>query len=349
MLDWLSKPAAQLDAATRDKALARQAQLTKPPGALGRLEDLAVTLAAMQQTVKPVLDKVHIVVFAGDHGVANEGVSAFPQIVTREMVKNFASGGAAITVMAKYLDTSFEVVDVGTAHPPGDLPKVVDNRIAAGTKNFCEQAAMTPAELQQALEAGREAVRRGLQPTLHLFIGGEMGIANTTSASAVACALLNKKGSELAGPGTGLDQKGVQHKAVVIDRALALHQLKSDQPLEILQCLGGFEIAALCGAYITCAQLAIPVLVDGFIATVAALLAVRINPSVADWFLYAHQSAEPGYKHVITALQARPILDLGMRLGEGSGAATVVPILRMALVAHNEMATFAEAGVSEKS
>lgn len=345
---WLHLPVHQPSAATRAAALTRQLQLTKPPGALGQLEDIAIRLAALQHSERPQLDQVWITVFAGDHGVAAEGVSAFPQAVTAEMVKNFARGGAAISVAARALKAKLEVVNLGTAFETGSPEKVIELKLGNGTANFAETAAMSETQLHAALNAGRDSAARAQQNGMQLFIGGEMGIANTTSATALACALLQLAPQQLAGPGTGLDAQGVQHKAAVIARALALHQAHLTTPLEILRRLGGFEIAALTGAYLSCAQQGLPVLVDGYITTVAALLALRMQPAVADWLIYSHRSAEPGHQLLLQTLNAETVLELGMRLGEGSGAAIAVPLLRMACALHNEMATFAEAGVSEK-
>ena len=347
-LDWLKHPAKNLDESARNAALARQQQLTKPPGALGQLETLAVQLAAMQGRDKPQVDKVFISVFAADHGIAEENVSAFPQLVTAEMVKNFARGGAAICVLARQLDAKLEVVNLGTAFDTGTLPGVLQCNIGKGTSNFAKQPAMTEAQLAAAMQAGRDSAEHAAGLGTQLYIGGDMGIANTTSAAALACALLQHTPQQLAGPGTGLDANGVQHKAAVIARALALHAAYLNDPLEILRRLGGFEIAALAAAYISCAQRGITVLVDGYITTAAALIAVRINPEISPWLIYSHRSAEPGHILMLNALQAETLLELGMRLGEGSGAGMAVPVLRLACALHNEMATFAEASVSEK-
>lgn len=347
-LHWLDEPAGTPDEHTRAAALARQAALTKPAGALGELEQLAVRLAALQATACPSVERVRIVVFAADHGVAEEGVSAFPQAVTVEMVRNFARGGAAVSVLSRVLGATLEVVNVGTARDPGPLPGVIDRRIAPGTANFRHAPAMTETQLADALAAGAEAAERAQHGGAQLFIGGEMGIANTTSAAAVACVMLGRPAVALAGPGTGLDAAGVARKAAVIDAALALHRASLGEPLATLRCLGGFEIAALVGAYVRCAQIGLPVLVDGFISAVAALCALRLRPDAAPWFFYGHNSAEPGHRHVMEALGAQPLLHLGLRLGEGSGAAVAVPLLRLACALHNEMATFAEAGVSGK-
>ncbi|MDP1997335.1 MAG: nicotinate-nucleotide--dimethylbenzimidazole phosphoribosyltransferase [Gallionella sp.] len=346
--NWLAQPCATLNESSRAAALARQGQLTKPPGSLGLLEAIAVQMSALQGTVKPQIERVQISIFAADHGVAAEGVSAFPQAVTAEMVKNFARGGAAISVLAKQINATLEVINLGTAFPVESLAKVRDEQIAPGTANFAQDPAMTEAQLAAALQAGRAAILRAKQDGAQLFIGGEMGIANTTSASAIACALLQESPQLLAGPGTGLDSKGVAHKAAVIRRALDLHQANLAQPLDVLRHVGGFEIAALSGAYLAAAQNGMAVLVDGFISSVAALAAVRIQPDVRNWLLFAHTSAEPGHQRVLAALDAQPLLQLGMRLGEGSGAATAVPLLQLACALHNNMATFAEAGVSDK-
>lgn len=345
-IDWLHVPAAVPNATARRDAEARQRILTKPPGALGRLEALAIRLAALQGTARPRVEHVHITVFAGDHGVAAEGVSTFPQAVTGEMVRNFARGGAAISVLARELSATLEVINLGTVNDPGPLDGVKDYHLGAGTANFTIEPAMSEHQLACALHAGRHAAERAKLAGAQLFIGGEMGIANTTAAAALACALLSAAPERLAGPGTGLDAKGVARKAEVIRRALNLHNSHLINPLEALRRLGGFEIAALAGGYIACAQMGLPVLVDGFIAGAAALAATRLHRGVEDWLLFSHASAEPGHRLLLESLGAQPLLDLGMRLGEGSGAATAVPLLRMACALHNEMATFTEAGVS---
>lgn len=344
--EWLKVPSAPLDAAAHAAAEARQGVLTKPPGALGRLETIAIRLAAMQGKERPSLERVRIVVFAADHGIAAEGVSAFPQAVTAEMVRNFAHGGAAISVAAREIQAELEVINLGTVVDPGPLPGVSDQTLGPGTANFAQQAAMTERQLAQAMNIGRQSAERAVTKGMDLFIGGEMGIGNTSAATALACALTDVSVEDLAGPGTGLDTAGVSHKVTVIKAALALHQSHIDSPVTALRYFGGFEIAALTGAFIACAQMGVPVLVDGFIASAAALVATQQCAGVSDWLFYAHASAEPGHKHIVQALQAEPLLDMGMRLGEGSGAAVAVPLLRMACALHNDMATFAEAEVS---
>ncbi|WP_126453652.1 nicotinate-nucleotide--dimethylbenzimidazole phosphoribosyltransferase [Sulfuriflexus mobilis] len=344
--DWLQQSVAAPNDGILRAAETRQAHLTKPPGALGRLESTATRLAALQGAECPCVDRVHISIFAADHGVAAEGVSAFPQAVTVEMIKNFARGGAAINVLAGELGAQLEVINLGTVSDPGPLEGVLSLRLGPGTTNFCEAPAMHEDQLVQALDAGRQAAERASLSGAQLYIGGEMGIGNTTTAAALACALLDATPEALAGPGTGLDQQGVARKVEVIRRALHRHRQHHTVPQQALRCLGGFEIAALAGSYIRCAHRGLPVLVDGFISSVAALAAMRLCPGAENWFLFSHTSAEPGHRIVLEALAARPLLELGMRLGEGSGAATAVPLLRMACALHNGMATFAEAEVS---
>lgn len=345
---WWLNPCKPIDAAAVEQAAARQQQLTKPAGSLGRLESVAVQLAGLQGQVKPSLDQLWIAIFAGDHGVVAEGVSAFPQEVTGQMLHNFVSGGAAISVLARQLGASLEVVDLGTVNPALNLPGVRHLNVGPGTANFVDGPAMTQVQGELALLAGRDSVQRAIAAGAQLFIGGEMGIGNTTAASALACALLDCPVVHLAGPGTGLNAAGVSHKAQVIERALALHGAQRGDALQTLFNLGGFEIAALVGAYLACAQEGVAVLVDGFICSVAALVAVRLNPECRQWLLFGHRGAEPGHRFVLETLNAEPLLDLGLRLGEGSGAALAVPLLRLACDLHGQMATFAEAAVADR-
>ena len=345
---WWLQASQPVDQNMLEQARERQQQLTKPAGSLGELEALAVQLAGLQRRLKPSVDEVWIAIFAGDHGIVEEGVSPYPQEVTAQMLQNFVAGGAAISVLAKQLAARLEVIDLGTATLVNDLPGVRHVRIAAGTRNFAKAAAMTREQGLLALQAGRESAQRAVAAGAQLFIGGEMGIGNTTAAAALACALLNCPVHEMVGPGTGLNAAGVSHKAQVIQRALEAHAQLADDPLERLMCFGGFEIVALVGAYLACAQAGIAVLVDGYICSVAALVAVRLNPSARHWLVFGHSGAEPGHRHVLQALQGRPLLDLGLRLGEGSGAALAVPLLRLACALHGQMATFAEAAVADR-
>lgn len=328
----------------KQQAWQRQAQLTKPAGSLGILEETAVRLAALQQTSTPTLERLWVSVFAADHGVVESGVSAFPQSVTTAMVHNFIQGGAAVNVLSKRLCAHFEVVDAGLVEKL-EVGGLIIDRAGAGTANFVKQPAMNDGQLAIALNAGKHAVERALAKQSQLFIGGEMGIGNTTSASALASVLLQLPASCLTGAGTGLDKQGVEYKSKVIEQAITLHKAKLMTPVAILQYLGGFEIAALLGAYLYAAQNALPVLIDGFISSVAALLAVKINPACQSWFLYSHKSQEQGHQRVLDALNARPMLDLHMRLGEASGALVAVPLLQAACDLHNQMATFEQAQI----
>ncbi|SFW75251.1 nicotinate-nucleotide--dimethylbenzimidazole phosphoribosyltransferase [Luteibacter sp. UNCMF366Tsu5.1] len=346
MTDWLTVPCRIPDRAAIAAATARQGTLTKPPGSLGALEALAVRLAGLQRSERPRADRVWIAVFAGDHGVAAEGVSAFPQAVTGEMLRNFAGGGAAIAVLARELGATLEVVNLGTVNDPGEIDGVTRQVIAPSTANLSIEPAMTDAQLDAALDAGLASVRHAVAAGAEIYIGGDMGIGNTTVASALACALLDERPERLAGAGTGLDADGIARKAAVIAQALQVHALATS-PRERLRRLGGFEIAALSGAYVAAAQHGLPVLVDGFISSVAALAATALHPGVRPWLIFAHRSHEQGHARVLAALDAEPLLDLGLRLGEASGAALAVPLLRLACALHGSMATFAEAGVSE--
>jgi nicotinate-nucleotide--dimethylbenzimidazole phosphoribosyltransferase len=346
---WLQAPVATIDQDARNAAMARQNQLTKPPGSLGRLESLAVDFAGWQGTPLPGLEHIQIRVFAADHGIANAGVSAFPQAVTSQMVANFAHGGAAISVLARQHRADFRVVNMGTANPlPADIanhPKVHNRPLMAGSRNICEMSAMDTAILAAALRAGADEIHSSDQTGL--FIGGEMGIGNTAVSAALVSLLLKLPAEETVGRGTGISDIGLTRKRDAVNRALTLHGPKCHSPLEALRRLGGLEIVALTGAYIAAAQKGVPSLVDGFICTTAALLACQINPAVREWLLFGHRSAESGHRHVLAALAAQPLLDLNMRLGEGSGAAMAIPVLRSALALHHSMATFAQASISD--
>lgn len=335
----------------RLQAMARQRQLTKPEGALGRLESLAVELAALQDTPQPRAQRVPVLVFAADHGVAARGVSAYPAEVTVQMLHNFAAGGAAIAVLARELDLPLHVWDVGS-HATTAIAGVHGDKVRHGTDDFSAGPAMSEADLAAAFDAGRRAVEAACADGADLLVLGEMGIGNTTAASALAAALGPLPVDELVGAGTGLDAVRMVQKKNLIARALALHgeaiTAAASPGLEALQRVGGLEIAAISAAMIAAAQRRVPVLVDGFIVSAAALAAVRINPGVRPWLLFSHQSAERGHVHVLEALQAQPLLSLDLRLGEGSGAALAVPLVRMACALHNQMATFAEAAVADR-
>ena len=345
---WLTEPVKPLDESAQAQAQTRQNQLTKPPGSLGALEDLAVRLAAMQGTHNPNMHQAWISVFAADHGIAESGVSAFPQEVTAQMVKNFIHGGAAITVLAKQHQAQFEVVDVGVKADFAQQPGLVLDKVGYGTANSLIQPAMTPEQCQQALAVGKRAAERAYKAGVSCFIGGEMGIANTAAASLLLACLMQTDIKPLVGAGTGLDSAGVLHKTEILQQVLAFHAPILDQapPLDVLASIGGFEIAALAGAYLRCAQLGLPVLVDGVITTSAALVANALAPQAKDWWIFSHLSVEPAHQIALNFLGVKPLLQLDLRLGEGSGAALAWPLLQQACVLHNQMATFAEASVS---
>lgn len=347
-MKWIISPAQKINDESVLLAKAHQSVLTKPAGSLGRLEDIAEQFAGWQGVKNPLLNNIQVVVFAGDHGVCQQQVSAFPQEVTMQMIVNFLQGGAAISVLSHQMDADFNVVNMGIVTPLPDPfvnhQRLINKNICSGTADLSQQSAMSEEQCLAALDAGKSLLDTS---TAQLFIGGEMGIGNTTSASAIYAALLSLSAAEVVGPGTGVDAAGLLRKQEVINTALELHKDYLSDPYQALRRLGGLEIAALVGSYIASAQKGIPVLVDGFICTAAALLAVRINPSVKEWLLYSHRSAEPAHCKALDALDASPLLDLGLRLGEGSGAALTVSLLQSALCLHNNMATFTQAGVSE--
>ncbi len=347
--DWVTQDCPGISLQHREAARVRQGVLTKPAGSLGRLETLAIELAGLQHTDRPRAARAPIIIFAGDHGIAAQGVSAYPQAVTIAMMSNFAAGGAAISVLARELGSDLEVVDAGTlAEAP--IAGVVTDKPRRGTRDFSKEAALDGADVAFALDCGKRAVARAASEP-DILILGEMGIGNTTSATAIAAALLKTGAETMTGAGTGLDASGRAHKARVIDAALAHHGLMVPgvSPERILCAVGGLEIAAISGAVIAAAQRRIPILADGFIASVAALTATRLNPSCRPYLIFSHRSAEQGHRLVLEALEARPLLDLDLRLGEASGAALALPLLRLACALHNQMATFAEAAVPDRA
>ncbi len=348
-MKWIENCYPKLDLSFRKNAATRQAQLTKPAGSLGKLENIAVHLAHLQQRNRPTIDNIAIAIFAGDHGVAAEGVSAFPQEVTAQMVMNFLQGGAAISVMAKQLNAQLEVIDTGIASSLPEQKGLIIQRAGNGTANMAKEPAMSQDQLKSAMQAGYDAIERANKNSADIFIGGEMGIANTTAATALYCALLNFEPHQIAGAGTGLDKKGIQHKITVIEKILSLHKASKNTPLENLRLMGGFEIAALSGAYIHAAQVGLPILVDGFISSIAALYAVKLQSCVNEYLFFSHISAEQGHRLILEKLNKQALLDLGMRLGEGSGAAVAVGLLQSACALHNNMATFEEAAVATKN
>jgi len=342
------------DEAAAKAARAYQETLTKPSGSLGRLEKLAVDYAGQRGRfpVQPP-GAVEVWVFAADHGVTAEGISAYPSSVTPAMVANFLSGGAAVNVLAREHGFSLGIADVGvaTAIPAGvrqpDI-RFLDARVRKGTRNFRHEPAMSRAEAAAGLEAGMRVAREATERGAELLVGGEMGIGNTTSAAAIVCALGGDDPSLIVGAGTGLDATGIQRKADVVRDALALHKPIPGDPLSVLAAVGGLEIAALAGFMLGAASRRVPVLVDGFICTAAALLAVRIAPLVESYLIASHLSAERGHRRACELLGLEPLLDLGLRLGEGTGGVLAAHLLRTAVALQSGMATFASASVPAK-
>ncbi len=314
------------DPALEARIRARLDSLTKPPGSLGRLEDLVLQLGLIQETDAPKITRKSMIVFCADHGVVEEGVSPYPSEVTRQMVANFRSGGAAINVLCRHAGIEPVIVDMGVGHP---------------TRNFAREAAMTRAEAETAIHTGFEYAAQA-----EILGAGEMGIGNTTSAAAIFSAFSSLDPTETAGRGTGLDNAGVARKIEVIRRALALH--KTTDPIDALAALGGFEIAALTGLILGAASRRHLVMLDGFITAAAAIVARAIAPASLDYVVFSHQSAEQAHQKMLTFLHASPLLNLKMRLGEGTGAALAIGLLESALNLYNEMATFESAGVSHR-
>lgn len=343
-MDWLTQTCPLPCARSAELAVQRQQELTKPIGSLGELEHIAIRFAGWQGSEKPTLERLGVRIFAGDHGICAQGVSAYPPEVTSQMIANFLSGGAAISVLSHAEGADFAVVNMGTLQPTPPAENLVNVAIAPGTQDFSYTEAMSEEHTFDALTAGAELLD---QLDCDLFIAGEMGIGNTTSASAITAALLTKPLEQVVGRGTGIDDKTLLHKRAVIEKALLLHTAQLGSPIGVLRCVGGLEIAGMCGAYIRSAQRGIPILLDGFISSAAALLAVTINPGVKPWLMAGHLSVEPAHNLLLEALSQKPLLSLGMRLGEGSGAAVAISIVRSALLLHANMATFSEAAVSD--
>ena len=338
-----------LDAAAAAAAAALQDRLTKPRGALGRLESLGTQLAAIAGTCPPPLPRpAAVAVFAADHGVVAQGVTPWPGEVTAQMVLNLAGGGAAINVLARQCGATVTVVDVGVATPlPDDLgPAVLRRPIRAGTADMTLGPAMSVAECGRALDVGAEVAAALVAGGARALVTGEMGIGNTTAAAALIAALLDRPAAGVTGRGTGVGDAGLAHKVAVVERAVALHH--GQGPLETLAAVGGLEIAALAGFIVAGAAAGVPVVVDGVIADAALLAAERLVPGVAARCIAGHRSTEPGAAAVLDALGLEPVLDLGLRLGEGSGACLALPILEAAARVLNEMATFDSAGVTDK-
>ena len=328
---------------------------TKPQGALGMLERLALQIGLIQQTLTPALDAPHIAVFAGDHGAAKAGVSAFPQDVTWQMVENFLAGGAAINVFARANGLGLKVVDAGVARDFGERAGLIDAKVAPGTRNYIEEAAMTPAERDTAIARGAALARELAASGCKVLGFGEMGIGNTAAASLITHYLTGTPLDECIGRGTGLDDPGLARKRALLKQAAERAGLPADakgsseHAQAVLAEFGGFEIAMMAGAMLGAVEAGMVLLIDGFIVGSAFLVAARIEPNILPYAVFCHRSAEPGHQAQLKALDAEPLIDLGLRLGEGTGAALAWPLVKAAAAFLNEMASFESAGVSERT
>ena len=337
-----------LDEPAMAAARARQANLTKPAGSLGRLEELAAQLAGIYGDPAPRIGRKGVILAASDHGVVAEGVSAYPQEVTPAMVLNFLTGGAAINVLARHANAEIVVVDAGVAADLPPHPALRSAKIGRGTANIAAGPAMSPPQAVECLETGIRAAQEQIDGGVTLLAGGDMGIGNTTPASAITAAVTGADPAAVTGRGTGLDDAGLARKTAVVERALAVNRPDPADGLDTLAKVGGFEIGVLAGVMLAAAAGRCPLVVDGFIAGSAALIAGVIAPAARPRFIAAHQSAEPGHRLALEWLGLPPLLDLGLRLGEGTGAALAMPIIEAAARCLSEMATFAEAGVAQK-
>ncbi len=334
-----------LDAALRRKIDSK----TKPLGALGRLEELALQIGRVRGSLTPTLANPQLVVFAGDHGAAKAGISAFPQDVTWQMVENFLAGGAAINVFARANGIGLTVVDAGVAHAFGERPNLLNRKVGVGgTVNYLEDAAMTAEQCASALRHGAEIVDRLAAAGCEVVGYGEMGIGNTAAAALITHCLTGAPLADCVGRGTGLDDAGLARKQALLQQALDIWAERSDDPLAVLARFGGFEIAMMAGAMLAAARRKMLVLVDGFICGAAALVAAKLAPAFLDYAVFCHASAEAGHRSQLAALQANPLVSLDLRLGEGTGAALAWPLVRAACAFLNEMASFESAGVSEQ-
>ncbi|MGH2946974.1 MAG: nicotinate-nucleotide--dimethylbenzimidazole phosphoribosyltransferase [Solirubrobacteraceae bacterium] len=341
-------PIRPLDEDALAAAAARQEQLIKPAGSLGRLEDLAVWLAGCTGTERPVV-RARVIVAAADHGVAGEGVSAYPPEVTAQMLAAFCSGRGAVAVLARETGAELQLVDAGVAGPVPDDPSIVRVGLPAPSRNLAVEPALTAAEVALAVDAGRDLAAAAARDDVTVVVGGEMGIGNTTPATCLAAALTGRDPAGLVGPGTGLDAEGLERKRAVVERALALHGPDLRGPLSALRRLGGGEIAVLCGLALGAGEHGLAFVCDGVIATAAAAVAVGVEPDLRPRLLAGHRSPEPAHDALLDHLDLDPVLDLGMRLGEASGATAALAVLKLACALHGGMATFAEAGVAGPS
>jgi nicotinate-nucleotide--dimethylbenzimidazole phosphoribosyltransferase len=337
-----------LDPAWEETAQARLDSLTKPQGSLGRLEELAARYVAITREAMPSLEQKWVVVFAADHGVVAEGVSAYPQEVTQQMVLNFLRGGAGINVLARHVGARVVVVDIGVNHDFGPMPELIVRKVAYGSRNMAQEPALTREEAIRALLVGVELAEMATASGMDAMAAGDMGIGNTTPAAALASIFTGRPVAAVTGRGTGIEDQALRHKVAVINRALALHQPSAEDPVGALAAVGGLEIAGIAGLILGTAAARRPLLLDGFIATAGALVAVALAPAVKDYLIAAHRSVEPGHQIMLDFLGLKPLINLQMRLGEGTGAALGMNLLEAGVRIYREMATFEEAGVAEK-
>lgn len=326
-------------------------QKTKPLGALGELENLALQIGSIQHTLTPQLNQPTILVFAADHGITNHGVSAYPQAVTAQMVINFLQGGAAINVFAKQHNMTLRVIDAGVNHtftPDANaINTLVDAKIDSGTRNFLIEPAMSLAQCEQAITKGAAIAQKEIDNGCNVLGFGEMGIGNTSSASCLMSVLCAIPIEQCVGRGTGLDDAGVTHKTAILKQAIQQHALNNQDAIQVLATFGGFEIAMITGAMLSAAEHKTLLIIDGFIATAALLVAYKLQPNILDYCVFAHCSNETAHHQMLDYLEAKPLLNLNLRLGEGSGAALAYPLIQAAVNFLNEMASFSSAGVSE--
>lgn len=356
-MDELKRIISQIEPVNRtwfDKAAERQTQLTKPPSSLGRLEEIACWVAAIQETLSPSVDHKRVVVFAADHGITEEGISPYPSAVTAQMVANFLRGGAAINAVAKTVGAELVIVDAGVASPMPALEPMdgsvefIRSPVRKGTRNFRKESALSEEEALKSLLLGYDTALRARRDGVNLIGMGEMGIGNTTSAAAVTAAITGAAAAAVTGRGTGADDELLKRKQQIVAESVQLHAGKQDDAFHILRSLGGLEIGGLAGLCLGAAAGRMCVVCDGFIATASAALAIKLCPAVADYIVAGHLSTEPGHALVLEVLGRKPLLDLGMRLGEGTGAALAMAVIDAAIRTFTEMATFESAGVSNK-
>ncbi len=346
MVTGIAPPAEDL----RPQAQTKIDNKTKPLGALGKLEDLAVQMSVIQNDLNPELKRKALFVFAGDHGIAEEGVSAFPAEVTGQMVSNFLAGGAAINVICRHQGIDIRVVDMGVNADFDDHPVLLQKKVRKGTRNFAVQNAMTVAEAARALENGVAVFQEANRSRVIDIVGlGEMGIANTTSATAIICAVTGVSPFKATGRGTGVDDKGLEHKAKVIQKALDFHNPDPADGFDILQRLGGYEIGGIAGAVLAAANQGTGVVLDGVISTAAGLIAYLINPDIRGYLIAGHRSVEISQTAALEHMQLEPVIDFGMRLGEGTGAAMTIDVVDASCRIMREMASFDEAEVSQQN